>query len=141
MKYYRIKPDVAGGVAEGTIVDRISYPPIISNLHFQFADWFGDDIVTGFPVFLVTQKLANLLNINYLKGFEIANCTISTYEIFDDLHPEGLELPPFFWLKIHGTPPDDFFLLDGKRLCVSQKALEILQTCNLHYADIEEITI
>jgi len=36
---------------------------------------------------------------------------------------------------------DDVGISEDFCLVVSQKALEILQTCNLHYADIEEITI
>jgi len=141
MKYYKIYPEVAGAWGENTIGYFEVRPPIIFHLHYLFSDWLGDDILETFPVYIVSEKLANVLKISNLSGFELAFCEISKAEIFYDLNPNGKDLPQFFWLKIHGTPPDDFFLLDGKRLCISQKALEILQTCNLHYADIEEITI
>jgi len=140
--FYQIEPEVAGGVGDKTIGNFQVHPPIIEYLNYEFDDWVGDDILETFPVYIVSDKLANILKISNLSGFELAFCEVSKAEIFHDLHPEGLELPPFFWLKIHGkAQKDDFGISEDFCLVVSQKALEILQTCNLHYADIEEITI
>jgi len=141
MKYYKIYPEGAGIFGANSIGNFQVHPPIIDYLHFEFETWLGDDILEKFPCYLVSEKLVALLKDSIFSGFEIVECEISFSEIFLEWHERIDLLPQFFWLKIHGTPPDDFFLLDGKRLCISQKALEILQTCNLHYADIEAFEI
>jgi len=140
--FYKIRADVAGNWGENTIAQIAIHPPVIEYLDYEFADWLGDDLLTSFPIYIVSEKLANLLKISNLSGFELAFCEVSKAEIFHDLHPEGLELPPFFWLKIHGkAQEDDFGISQDFYLIVSEKALEILQTCNLHYADIEEVSV
>ena len=136
MTYYKIKPDVAGGLAGNTIVNNTQYPPVVSNLHYEFDDWFGDDLLTSFPCFIISENLYYELSKSNLTGFEIDNCLISISGIFEDLHPEGLDLPKFYWLKVGENPDNDFWLFEHKRLCVSENALNLLKKFNLSHAEI-----
>ena len=58
MKYYCIKPDVAGGLGEKAVLDATVQPPKVQRLHFEFEAWPDDDLVGTFPVFLVSERLA-----------------------------------------------------------------------------------
>lgn len=133
---YKIYPDVAGNWGEKTIADISQHPPQISYLDYEFADWFGDDILASFPVFIVSENLAKSLQNSDLTGFEIADCEVSKAGIFEDLHPEGLDLPKFYWLKVGENPENDFWLFEHKRLCVSENALNLLKNFNLSHAEI-----
>lgn len=57
MEYFYIKPDVAGGIGPGTIMDTSVHPPLVSKLVYQMEGWFGHVIITTFPCFLVVWRV------------------------------------------------------------------------------------
>jgi hypothetical protein len=139
--YYRIEPEVAGGWGEGTEADTIYHPPKITSLIFEFEGWLGDSIVTSFPCYLVTEELAQSLNDAKLSGYELANCTITKSDTFDELYPNK-KLPSFIWLQVVGKAGvDDFGIDKDLRLVVSAAALSALQEHSLNDCDIEEINV
>jgi len=139
MKYYKINPEVVGGLGEETQMDEKYNPPKVQILHFVFEGWLGDDLVEGYPCFLISENIKN--KIQNLTGFRIENAKVTPSEQFYLVHPNKI-LEKFFWLKIHGkAQEDDFGISEDFYLIVSEKALAILQTCNLHYADIEEVSV
>jgi len=137
MKKYKIEPEVAGGLGHNTLGNFDIHPPQISHLDYEFDDWLGDELIERFPVFIVSENLAKSLQNSDLTGFEIANCEVSKAGIFEDLHPGGLDLPTFFWLKINGNNENDDFLISPDfYLTVSEHALNLLKKFNLRHAEI-----
>ncbi|WP_287335807.1 hypothetical protein [Mesorhizobium sp.] len=59
--YFYIKPHVAGGLGENTVLDTSVHPPIVSKLHYQIEGWFDSALVTTFPCLLVTEKAKRAL--------------------------------------------------------------------------------
>ncbi|UDL89509.1 hypothetical protein LGH82_31405 [Mesorhizobium sp. PAMC28654] len=125
MEYYEIKPLVAGELAEGTVMDTSVHPPIVSKLHFEFAGWLGDALVTSFPCFLVTEEAKRgLLSIG-ITGATFADAEVTTSEDFHEVQPD-VELPPFVWLKVDGEAgQDDFGISQELNLVISERAFDV----------------
>jgi hypothetical protein len=136
MTYFSVDPEVPGGLDSGTILDRSVHPPIVTRLHCYFDGWLGDDLLTSFPIYIVTESLGDKLLEADLTGFSIGDVEISRSELFDQMQPDT-ELPSFVWLQIDGKAGrDDFGLATGYDLIVSQRALDILKKFRLAYATI-----
>lgn len=102
-KYYRVSPEVAGGLGVETIMDRSEHPPRVAKLHYEVIDWLGDSIVQSFPCYLVVRSLAQSMSSAGLSGFSIASAVISEASEFREFNPEG-ELPDLVWLIPDGVP-------------------------------------
>ncbi|NIG55638.1 hypothetical protein [Chitinophaga sp. Cy-1792] len=136
---FRLTPEVPGGLGPNTIIDKPGHPPIIKHLHFQFADWLGDDLIESFPCFLVTESMYHRLLDNNISGITAnKNVEFSFYDIFYDLNPDGKSVPEFIWINISSDGNDDFYIDKEKYLNVSQKALHVLKEGNLRYCKIAE---
>jgi hypothetical protein len=125
--FYVLEPEVAGGLGSHTVLDQSVHPPLVSKLHYEFDGWLGDEIVEGFPCFIVTESLARRLSQAGMVGVEFADVEVSASDQLVELHPE-LVLPRFVWLKVTGTAGrDDFGVGADLRLVVSEKALRVIQ--------------
>ena len=138
MKYYALAPEVAGGLGKDTEMDTTVHPPLVTRLHYEFADWFGDDLIESFPCFLITAELGAQVEGADLSGFVLADLeTTVSPEAEERL--DGRQLPPFRWLQLTGQPgTDDFGQTPQARLVVSQRALDLLHQGNLKNCDIED---
>lgn len=137
MEYFYVKPDVAGGLGDHTILDARVHPPIVSTLHYEMDGWFGDAILRSFPVYIVTEAARQGLVDAGLTGMDFAEVEVTTSEEFRELFP-GLELPPFVWLKPTGEAgQDDFGTVPNARLVVSDRALKVLRTFGIENALVE----
>ncbi len=135
---YKLEPEVAGGWGESTVADTSSHPPIIEKFEYQFDGWSGDDLLTSFPCFVVTEHLANDIKTSKLSGFELAPVLVTKSEEFNELYPNTV-LPNFEWLKITGAADkDDFAINNELRLVVSEAAFEILSKFNLNECEVEK---
>lgn len=137
--YWRISPEVAGELAEGTQLDTTVHPPRVTRLQHRFEGWLGDDIVACFPCFLVTERLAKLLESSCLTGFQLDDVETSESPEFKEMYPDR-QLPHFRWLKITAVQPkqDDFRLTHDHRLEVSDAALALLRSLQFDHADQEK---
>jgi len=138
-KYFILKPEVAGGFGENTImIDPSARPPLFSRFHYRFDGWLGDELLTTVACFIVTNNLCNTLRISGLSGFGIGDVEVtksSEYKLRSSTAP----LPPFVWLKIEGKPGQDDFGLAPDRKCrlvVSEDALNVLKRHSLNYCEI-----
>ena len=136
MKKYIIEPEVSGQIT-GSQLNHETKPPVIEKLNYQFDDWLGDDIVEGFRCFICTERLAESIKKHNLSGYEFDQCTITKSELFHDLNENGKDLPTFIWLKIKGTPEDDFFIASNFTLVISERTLEVLRQFNLDNCIVE----
>lgn len=124
-KYFEVDPEVPGfpleipeAKGEGSSVNA-------GSLHFVFQGWMGDQLMTGWPVFLATRSLAQAFEARGLSGFEIDSVNVTKSPRLDQLRPL-VELPPLVWLKIDGVYGQSDFFLDEGALVVSEEALKII---------------
>lgn len=158
LRLYELKPEVAGGYGENTIVSNIDSVrlkkerPMIAHLHYEFSGWLGDEILETTPCFIVTESLAYSIQRSELKGYTFADVETSVaeeFEEFEELHP-GRILPKFERIVLHGTVEvikdtfrnwsgDDFCISQRSVLVVSEKALAVLKKHKCDYCDITEL--
>lgn len=132
---YWIKPEVAGGLAEGSDYDVAREPQLVGPLHYEFEDWLGDDIVSTAGFWLVTNRLAAALREAGVTGWALDVVHVSRSEELV-LRKPGLELPDWNRLVPHGIAGDDIVLVHRVYLCVSERALSVLRSFNLANARI-----
>jgi hypothetical protein len=139
MRYFKIEPEVAGSSeGDNSVMDRSVHPPIVSRLHYVFAGWSGDVLLTSFPCFIVTEDAMNkLMESDATTGARFADVEITTAYPFREFHPD-MKLPKFVWLQVTGRAgQDDFGLVANKRLVISEHALDVLKGLQLTDALIE----
>ncbi len=139
MEYCVIRPEVAGGWGEHTVVhDRSVHPPILSKLHYEFDGWLGDVLLTSFPVFIIAESAKKKLEAIGATGVKFDEVEVSTSEQFRDIYPDR-KLPKFVWLKADGKAGhDDFGIAPICRLVISKRALDVLRSLGISHARVEE---
>ena len=135
---YWLHPAVEGDLGPGVDYDITRDPQLLGELAYEFDDWGGDDIVQTSGYWLVSDRLAQALSTSALTGWELAPVRVSTSDVFDQLHPDGLEMPTWHRLVPVGTPTDDFTLVRRVYLCVSERALAFLRGFDLTHARIRD---
>ena len=137
MKFYMIKPEVAGGLGERTKMDTSTHPPLVDELHYVIDGWSGDVLLTSFPCYIVTPEARKALEKMQFTGFSFSSVEVSKSDIFTELHPNQI-LPEFFWLKVNGVAGKDDFGVANNRLTVSENVLAVLQDLGLNEAIVSE---
>jgi hypothetical protein len=135
MEWYALEPEVAGGWGARTIADTTTHPPVVKSLHYEFEDWSGDELVTSFPCFLITARLALRMPAG-LSGFKLASVEVTKSQVFRELNPRK-RLPKFHWLQVLGTAGrDDFGMSNEHTLVVSAQALAALRSGRLENCEV-----
>ena len=125
--FFKLEPEVAGGLGPDTSIDTSMHPPVVSKLEYTFDGWLGDELLESFPCFLVSEALGNSALAARLTGFSLGDVKVSTSPEFDELHP-SIILPLFRWLRVSGVAGEsDFGLTPDASLIVSERAMEILK--------------
>lgn len=126
--YHRFEAEVAGGLGEGIDYDPRREPRLVGPLHYEFAGWLGDDIVTTSGYWLVSEPLAEALRASDLTGFELEEAVVTKEQQFGML---PLPRPfPDRWERLVPTgsrPADDVVIEDRVDLLLSDRALSLLQ--------------
>ncbi|SDD25603.1 hypothetical protein [Actinokineospora iranica] len=136
--YFLLTPEVAGELGANSVVDRSVRPAVASKVEYAFHDWYGDELITATPVFLVTDGLAEELSRSGLSGFEFRDATITLAPEGEDMIGDISTLPPFKWLVVTGRGGhEDFGLVPPARLVVSAAAMDLLNTRRLPRCDAE----
>jgi hypothetical protein len=129
-EYHVLEPEVAGGLGPNTLMDRSVHPPIVSQLHYVFDGWLGDELLESFPCYLVTEELADRIRSRQLTGVEFGNVEVSVSPKFREIKGRQ-DLPAFRWLKPVGVAgKDDFGIGSDSRLVVSDEALAAIRAHN-----------
>lgn len=120
-------------------MDTAVHPPRVTRLHLRFEGWLGDDIVECFPCFIVTERLAKLLETSGLTGFQLGDVETSRSPEFKEMYPDR-QLPGFRWLKVTAALPKeaDFRLTHDHQLQVSDATLALLRSLQIDHADLEK---
>jgi hypothetical protein len=152
MKYFFLEPEVAGELGSNTVMDRITWPPTVRKLHYEFDTWLGDVLLEGFACWIVTVDAMTRIKQLQLTGVKFSDVQVTKSEAFDEWYP-GRELPAFAWLQVPGTAGrDDFgsatrinagstslFPDDAQfrgTLVVSERALELLRRLGIEHAAV-----
>lgn len=138
MKFYYLEPEVGGGLGRHCIIDRASgKTSTVLKLHYEFDGWLGDEILESTPCFIVSGKLAEMIERVRLSGVKFDDVEITTSDEFAQLYPD-CRLPNFAWLKIFGQAGrDDFGVAPDLRLVVSDKAMKLLKGFEISHASVE----
>lgn len=130
MALHRVRPEVPGQLADTSTVDYSVNPPVVSELHLEVIGWQGDDIVSTFPVYLVSPELGSALQQGGLTGFELADAEITINPERRSYVDERIE--SFKWLKVTGIPGEQNLGQDERtRLIVDDEALDVIQRFQL----------
>lgn len=139
MKFFYIKPEVAGGLGQNTVMDRSQHPPIVHKLHYVFHGWLGDALLASFPCFIVTKIAMEKLQAAAVTGIKFQSVEVTTSGEFQDFYPNR-KLPDFAWMQVEGVPGhDDFYIGQPYRLVISDRALQILSELGIPHAQITEL--
>ncbi len=133
---YMLDPEVAGGWGAGTVADTSCHPPKVNKLTYEFEGWSGDDLLTTFPCFIVTQRLADLIENASLSGYILVPVDITKSEIFTELYSKT-ELPSFKWFQVHGIAGNhDFAINNDHQLVVSEAAFSVISRTSIKQCEI-----
>ena len=69
---YRLEPQVAGELGIDTVLDTSTHPPKVKRLDFVLDQPENDELITSFPVFLISEGLGSRLKKAHLDGFKLA---------------------------------------------------------------------
>jgi hypothetical protein len=128
------EPEVAGELGAGSEIDTSAHPPTIHRLEYEFHGWTGDDIVTSFPVFLITVELKKAITNAKLTGATFDSVKITKSDEFRDAYPK-LELPEFAWLRPIGQAgSDDIGYTNHTFLVFSARTMAVLAKFDTGYA-------
>ncbi|MBS4104325.1 hypothetical protein [Tsukamurella paurometabola] len=136
-----LEPEVAGGLGEGTVLDASVHPPIVSELEYEVAGWLGDDLIAGFPVYLVSPRLLAAMETARLTGFAVnPNCRVTVNE---QVHAElnSSDVSTFTWIDIPGATSDDLHVTADLLLGVSDRAWEVFSQFTLRFCGIREADV
>jgi putative NADH-flavin reductase len=105
-------------------------------MHYEFEGWLGDDLLTTFPEFIVTERLATALEQSSLSGFRLADVKVSAGDLWEQLYGSR-PLPKCRWLRVSGRAgAADFGLTELAHLVVSAPALELLRSLTLRACEV-----
>jgi hypothetical protein len=138
MKYFYVEPEVAGGLGSNTVLNHQVHLPIVSKLQYTFDVWLGDELLEGFPCFIVTENMQQNIQQAQFSGVTFDHVEVTASGEFEDLYGNK-QLPTFMWLRVVGTPgKDDFGTVTDGRLVVSERALRMLQDVGVSHALVKE---
>jgi hypothetical protein len=139
MKFYKIHPEVPGGLGANTIYNKDVAPWELTHPHLIFDGWLGGDILKISNCYLITEDLKKSREFSGLSGIlSYEPIDIELSQTFNNLYPNK-KLPKIYRIIINGVKGiDDFWMLDYYKLVISEKALNILKKYNISDMEIEE---
>jgi hypothetical protein len=139
LRYYKLEPEVPGGLGNNTVADTSVHPPKVTTLHLEMFGWLGDDLLETFPCFIVTKSLGDALQRSQLSGYSLAPLVVTRSVEFDEFY-RGQPLPELFWLQPHGrVGEDDICTLPDATLLASEAALSLFRSHNLENCVIAQV--
>ncbi|MFD4671034.1 hypothetical protein ACFWNN_14960 [Lentzea sp. NPDC058450] len=126
MTFYLVRPEVAGSWGDEFEIDRAN--DVVTRVHYEVADWFGDCVVKGHMVYLVLRETGKRLTEAGFTGFSLDEALVTASDQHHVFNPDGV-LPDLVWLKVHGEPGvDDLGLANkGTGLVVSQPVMDVFK--------------
>jgi len=128
---FLLHPEVAGGLGPRTVLkSRGANPPLVTTLDYQFDGWLGDELLTTFPCFIVSDALAQNLGHAGLTGFVTEDMLVSLSDEFAlraPPLPKFHRLIPLGAIVVLGDAATDW---SGHDLCLSENGgLVVTERC------------
>lgn len=147
MKYYLLKPEIAGELGDSSeIVYEEGRIKEVIFLEFVFRGWLGDELLKARPCYIVTKDIMDSFIDNGITGAKFEDIMLSFSEDFFDMYEDTSKVPPFVRLmpvnKVDGIDSnmvEDIYLDKCNRLVVSEKAMKILEEHRIDNCDIEQL--
>jgi hypothetical protein len=136
---YRLEPQVAGELGADTVLDSSTHPPTVSRVHYVLDQPDTDELVESFPVFLISTSLGSRLQNAHATGFKLAKAIVRPSEGYRALYRDAPHRE-YLWMQVRGTAGrSDFWLDESFRMCVSDRAMAILETAKLSDCLVEQL--
>lgn len=147
MKYYLLKPEVAGELGDSSeIIYEGGRIKVVVFLEFVFKEWLGDEILKARPCYIVTNGIKDSFLKNGITGVKYEDIKMSFSEEFIDMHKDTSNVPAFVRIipfnrieEIDSNMEEDIYLDKYNRLVVSEKTIKILKQHKIDNCDIEQI--
>ena len=139
MSVYELEPEVPCSPGPDTVWDNSAAPPRLSNISLAFEGWLGDDLITTYPLFAVTDRLRAALEGAGIRGVSFESVPAVKSEQYADLYPEE-EIGAWALMTVTGREADgdDAWMNATTRLEVSQHFWDVAAQFQLTYCRVAE---
>ncbi len=138
MTYFKLEPEVAGGLGPVSTGDLKARPPRLDKFNYEFDVWLGDPLLEAVSNFIVTDRLKERLIEARASGIKFDDVEITKSAEYRDGYLDR-SLPSFAWLQVIGQAgKDDFGLSPSGDLIVSERIMHLLKTFGLNHCEISE---
>lgn len=146
MNYYLLNPEVAGELGNGSkVIYECGNIKEVIFLEYNFMGWQGDELLTTYPCFIVTESLQNDIILNGLTGVKFNNIAMTFSDEFYDLCKD-VKVPKFVQIICNNLYECnvenllyDFYFNKYDDIIVSEKALNVLKQHKIDMCDIEKV--
>ena len=140
-KWFRIEPEVPGGLGDNAVFAIVDGRRVFSVLHVEIDGWLGDDILTCVGNVLATERARQLTSTLKLRAVTVKKLEVTRSSEYAQLFGRK-RLPQLHWLQLEGTAFEDDFAIDNKgRLIVSAKTInEFRSNLHLENCDIKPVS-
>ncbi|MBM7772932.1 hypothetical protein JOD54_003136 [Actinokineospora baliensis] len=136
--YYKLDPEVPGGIGELSELDTGVAPLVVRRLHYEFDSWFGDCLGQSSPIYILAKYAAVDLERHGFSGFNLREVLVTRSEVWEQLDLK-ITLPQFVWLDVVGVGGQhDIGRVDKAGLVVSSTVLDVLKSHRLDHCKIVE---
>lgn len=136
---FRLDPQVAGELGEGTELDGRTHPPVVSAVEYVLDQPENDDLIQSFPVYLISVDMEQLLIHHGFTGFTLDDAAITAGDVYLEVHGP-VPTPHYRWLRIAGRESDsDCWIDESLQICVSNRMMAAMRALRLDECDVEEI--
>ena len=147
MKYYLLKPEVAGELGNSSkVIYEEGRIKEVTYLEFVFLGWLGDEILKARPCYIITKNIMNDFESNKITGIRYEDIQMTFSDEFFEFQDDISEVPPFVRIvplnkidDITEGMSDDIYLDKYNRLIFSERALTILKKYRINNCDIEQL--
>lgn len=129
MDFFRLDPEVAGGLGDDAEIDHGTTPLTVRFAHYEIQTWRGSELLETFPVYVATAGLRAAVDAAGLTGVTWGEARVTVEEQGAGYMAELGITVPTDWVRLEpvGTAGvDDIGLARPGRLVVSQAALDVI---------------
>ncbi|MDA0167586.1 hypothetical protein OJ998_00690 [Solirubrobacter taibaiensis] len=136
---YVLQPLVGGELGQDVEFDHATHPPVIDRVQYVLDYPTSEDLMESFPAFIVSEALAERFVAAGLRGFTLAEAEVLPGDNYLALYGD-VPHKTYRWLQIAPRMPDaDVWLGDDLQLCVSDRAMAVLETADLAGCDVDPL--
>lgn len=138
---YRLDPQVAGELGDGTLLDSSTHPPTVGQVDYVLDQPDADEFIQSFPVFLVSEKLGARLQEKGLTGFALTDVSVRPSDNYLATYGDAPH-PQYLWMQVTGASAQVDCWLDATfQVCVSDRMMAVIEAAGLSDCLVDEIDV